>query len=1059
MRIHRLEVAGFGPFRTAQTVDFDHFIDDGIFLITGKTGAGKSSILDAICFALYDAVPRYDGTQTRLRSHHAAPEDPSYVTLDFTAGGNRYRVSRTPEYERAKKSGTGTTKEKPTAELFVWQPDEANGTGTVAGAATGATDIEHWVGLASGPRDVGHELARIVGLTKEQFLQVVLLAQNRFQEFLLARDDERQAVLRSLFGTRRFEQYETALAGRAKDIESRLRTAVDQVREEGRRVVDLLAESVAGGAVNADPKLQTGESDEGLGAGFYGEPANEPSGDPVQRAAGEFDAAPEHPTLEWFEAALSRLGDALVAAEKATTDADAAFAEADHIHREQVETLARQRRRDDARSRLETLTGQADAITADRRRVHEAISAAAVWPQVEARRNAATALEDARASEHAALRAFLAAEEAAKEHQTPAATEVDAAAIAASIDQNAHAIGALEQVVHDELALPELRDELAARQTLRDNAEAAVTKNASRASELPQLIDALGDRVLKTQLSAATHSSATEAVQRVTTALQGASEAAALGPELIAAQQSEGAAASANSAAAAHLDDLHRRRLAGYAGELAAKLKPGERCAVCGSVEHPQPAVTAGEPVTEADLDRAHESLENCRTALDNARAVAKGVEAKLAAALARATGKGADELSAELVEAEADVKRAADAGSELITQQAELTGLKNEQAELGAEAERLRSVRDAALAGFTEMDARLTAIVQRVDRAKKEFESVAERSSALQRALEAARALARALTTRESRHQALAAATQHVDAQLVAHHFSSEESVDAARLDEAERQRLEAAIRDWEQADATARSTLAEPSLADLPETLMDTIPAAERRDQASTARDAAFAHRSMIQERHTQLSTVVTGVRQRLESSAQLTREHDEVQQLAAAVQGGGSNTRRMRLETYVLAGQLEEIVTAANVRLRVMTSGRYSLEHDDSKQYRGVRSGLGLEIIDQHTGRSRATRSLSGGETFLASLALALGLAEVVTNQAGGLTLDTLFVDEGFGSLDADTLDVAMSTLDSLRAGGRTIGLISHVGAMKEQIPAHLRVEVGAQGDSSIRLPDSQ
>ncbi|GAB2459429.1 hypothetical protein GCM10027029_21760 [Conyzicola lurida] len=158
-------------------------------------------------------------------------------------------------------------------------------------------------------------------------------------------------------------------------------------------------------------------------------------------------------------------------------------------------------------------------------------------------------------------------------------------------------------------------------------------------------------------------------------------------------------------------------------------------------------------------------------------------------------------------------------------------------------------------------------------------------------------------------------------------------------------------------------------------------------------------------------------------------------------------------MRLETFVLAAQLEEIVAAANTRLRTMSAGRYSLEHDDALQYRNTKSGLGLAIRDEHTGRTRPTHSLSGGETFLASLALALGLAEVVTNQTGGITLDTLFIDEGFGSLDSETLDIAMSTLDGLREGGRTIGLISHVEAMKEQIPAKLRITVSPRGDSSV------
>jgi exonuclease SbcC len=173
-----------------------------------------------------------------------------------------------------------------------------------------------------------------------------------------------------------------------------------------------------------------------------------------------------------------------------------------------------------------------------------------------------------------------------------------------------------------------------------------------------------------------------------------------------------------------------------------------------------------------------------------------------------------------------------------------------------------------------------------------------------------------------------------------------------------------------------------------------------------------------------------------------------------LADVVRGGGSNALRMRLESYVLAARLEQIVAAANVRLSAMTDGRFTLQHDDGVAYRGARSGLGLEVLDEHTGRPRPVASLSGGETFLASLALALGLAEVVSAEAGGVRLDTLFVDEGFGSLDRRTLDTAMETLDSLRAGGRTVGLISHVEAMQEDIPAGLHVERLPDGSSAVR-----
>ena len=158
-------------------------------------------------------------------------------------------------------------------------------------------------------------------------------------------------------------------------------------------------------------------------------------------------------------------------------------------------------------------------------------------------------------------------------------------------------------------------------------------------------------------------------------------------------------------------------------------------------------------------------------------------------------------------------------------------------------------------------------------------------------------------------------------------------------------------------------------------------------------------------------------------------------------------------MTLESFVLAAELEQVVAAANVRLHAMSDGRYRLVHSDARQARGAASGLGLEVVDAFTGRARPPQSLSGGETFLASLALALGLAHVVTERAGGIQLDTLFVDEGFGSLDAETLEIAMATINTLREGGRLVGLISHVESMTEEIPAHLVVERGSRGPSRV------
>ncbi|WP_268921091.1 SbcC/MukB-like Walker B domain-containing protein, partial [Marisediminicola senii] len=343
--------------------------------------------------------------------------------------------------------------------------------------------------------------------------------------------------------------------------------------------------------------------------------------------------------------------------------------------------------------------------------------------------------------------------------------------------------------------------------------------------------------------------------------------------------------------------------------------------------------------------------------------------------------------------------------------------------------------------------------MTDRVTRARGAHDTVAARVAELQHRLNATQAVADAVGILADRSESAASATVALRESLDEHGFADAAAVVAARLDAPAIAAIERRIRTADDARAAATATLADDDIAALPADPVDAAPTAEALAAAQVARDDAVGRSAALRERVEQLDHLVVSARTRMAASTALMEEYRQVRELSTAIEGGETNEKRMRLETYVLAARLEEIVAAANARLRTMTSGRYSLEHDDSLQFRGVRSGLALAIRDEHSGRSRSTQSLSGGETFLASLALALGLAEVVTNQAGGIRLDTLFVDEGFGSLDSETLEIAMSTLDSLRSGGRTIGLISHVDAMKEQIAAKLRITVNEHGWSEI------
>ncbi|MGB4780292.1 AAA family ATPase, partial [Microbacterium sp.] len=330
MKLHRLELTGFGPFRDTQVVDFDAFDGDGLFLISGRTGAGKSSILDGVSFALYGTVPRYDGVEKRLRSDHSSLTDPTEVRLEFTAGASRWRVTRAPDYERPAKRGGGLTTETARAVL----EELVDGV---------------WVGRAAKPRTVGEALGEVLGLNAQQFQQVILLAQNKFSRFLLAAGDERQTLLRTLFGTRRFEQYRDDLDRRRRDaqrelaaVDTRARTLLDQ------------AERVIG--------------ENGLASEVHG-------ADEVADAGGSMDVAADRSALdlagrrEAADRALQRAEYRIEQASIAQGQTDAAYQAAVAAHTDLVQRAQQSRDRAAARVRLSALEEQEPQVAAVRARL------------------------------------------------------------------------------------------------------------------------------------------------------------------------------------------------------------------------------------------------------------------------------------------------------------------------------------------------------------------------------------------------------------------------------------------------------------------------------------------------------------------------------------------------------------------------------------------------------------------------------------------------------------------------------------------------------------------
>ncbi|MFE9926093.1 AAA family ATPase [Streptomyces sp. NPDC005774] len=990
MRLHRLDLTAFGPFGGSLTVDFDELSAAGLFLLHGPTGAGKTSILDAVCYALYGSVPgaRQSGQGMTLRSDHAAAAVRTEVTLDLTVAGRRLEVTRQPPWQRPKKRGTGTTLDK--AQTWLREYDPA---------------ARSWKDLSRSHQEVGEEVTQLLGMSREQFCQVVLLPQGDFARFLRADAEARGKLLGRLFDTRRFADVEKHLAERRRATEARVRDGDAELLADAHRM-----QQAAGEAMRLDD-LAPGEP--GLAESVLTAAA-------VARSAAR----------EQLAVARCRLS----AAESAQAAADRSLDEArerDRLQRrfaEARERAARLAEGDGARQEAQTLL--------DRSRRAEAVA-----PALELRESADAEHREA-ADAEARTRAVL-----PEAHQ-----EAGAAGLTAAARRAAEELGGLESARRAERRLAELLDERAgldrqerADDDVLDESDAWLTGWEETRSGLQARIESAQEAATRAGELAVQRDPAHKRLNaaRLRDRLAGDTDRAA--------EQAHRAQEQA-LAAKQHWLDLKEQRLAGIAAELAANLTDGEPCTVCGAVEHPAPArKDAGHVDREAEERAlaAHQSAEERRAGHERRLGV---VREALAAAGAEAGDTPTGRLADEVEELERQYVRARDAASVLHSAQEQLRQAEHEH-ERRLTAQREAAVRTAARAGVRDrLDQEQAVLEEELTEARGAADSVAARAAQLE--CYAARFADAADTVRlaEGTAQRLKQADARLADAAFRAGFDTPRAAAEALLDTTTRRALQHRLDAWQQEEAAVSAVLAESDTAAAAQQPPAGLAAAQRTAEdadrrvreAASARDAA-ARRCAELDR---LSVRATASVRRL---APLRDEYDRVARMAGLTAGtSAANERRMRLESYVLAARLEQVAAAATARLHRMSSGRYTLVHSDDRTGRG-RSGLGLHVVDAWTGRERDTATLSGGETFFASLALALGLADVVTDEAGGVRLDTLFIDEGFGSLDDQTLDEVLDVLDSLRERDRSVGIVSHVADLRRRIHAQLAVVKGRSGST--------
>lgn len=1003
MRLHRLTAQAFGPFPGLVEVDFDALGSAGIFLVHGPTGAGKTSLLDAICFALYADVPGARPAGRTLRSDHAPGDATPRVTLELTSGRRRLRVERSPEFRRPKRRGPGETTVPASVALREW----------VAGA---------WEPVSTRADEAGAVLRDALGLGLDQFVKVVLLPQGDFAAFLRATPESRRAVLERLFDVSRFSDVEEWLAGQRRRAASLVAEAQAALALDQTRVDDVLAR---------------------LPDGVLGD-------------LPEWDAV----ALAHESAVLDGVVET-VREHAATALAERDAAEADERRRVAAHDEAA---RHEA-CRAKGLAARAELAALDER----AAELDAVTRQVRAGRRAASVGGDLRALDAATARAVGA--RTALEHAAEQLSLLGRSDLGAARDQAAAALTAAGNFDAELRDAQRLRQEIQAAQDRAERQHEVVAAGGPERAALDTEIDRLTTVLAELRRRSEALSDAPAEQLRA----QGRAEAlrVTLGRRtglddcqaaLAEALARERAAADAVSEARAEWLRLRRAHLDGLAGRLAADLVDGQACPVCGSCRHPQPA-DSGDDVAD-DMVSGAEAAVAARTAgLEQARTRLAGLSERAAILRAGLAGedRGAEDLMGDLAAAEAK-------SAQLETRAAELAGLPAQADRVAAQLEATRGRADVVDRRTQEAAGRLRELASAITRGGDQLAEVSRRHTegcpcatgaaepddvparhtavvaAIERLCDAWRSLGDA--------QDQAASTAHsVRIRLSQCGFASEAEARAAMVPQDTLSALERTLADADRRRVGAETVLTDPDVAravDGPRP--DLVASADQAARAARVRQTAERTHAVAEQCDRDLSRVRAHLTEQIAVVADRLERQEQIARLADTAAGlGTDNTLRMRLSSYVLAARLERVVELANERLRHMGEGRFRLRHTDALAGGGRRSGLGLQVDDLWTGQTRDPATLSGGESFMASLALALGLADGVREEAGGFDVQTLFVDEGFGTLDEDSLEQVLAVLDDLRDGGRAVGVVSHVAELRTRISHQVRVAKTATGST--------
>ena len=1096
MRPLKLTLSAFGPYAGMTELDLAQLGAKGLYLITGDTGAGKTTIFDAITYALYGRASGERRTPETLRSKYAEDSTPTFVELVFSYAGKTYTVYRSPEYLRPAKRGDKMVMQKKEVRLTI--PDER---------------------VVDKPAEVDAEIKQIIGLDQAQFSQIAMIAQGDFYRLIMAGTQKRQEIFREIFKTRYYAALQEKL-GRASNA---LRSQCEAVRSSVQQYIDGIVcaeddlvhfpktEQAKQGEMPFEDIValvnalieQDKQADERCGQQMAQLDEENSAVAKLIGRAGEQDKA--RAGLEENRRAQTQQREKLAAAQAAWEAEQAGLPRQEELRRALTALEAekpRYRELDNISRTLSELTGEITARKTELQKQEDTqqrqSAELAAWKQE------AQPLAQAEVDRERAL--------SAQKEQT-----VRREALSALRDDvqmqahNARQLSAAEKQAREREAEKNALTDTIAQQTAALQADREALRQAAG-------LDADKAKLLSEQEKAQARETALDAIEK----LLNDCKTARLHFETAqnAYKQAQDRAEEANAA----YTQCSRTFLDAQAGILARDLTDGVPCPVCGAMHHPNPAQLPGEAPTEDELRQAERVRDTAQRAASEASQAAgerktalrmreqqmleqlaicveepalETAEAQLAVCRAEAK-KVSDDLAQQFSALET---RLADRAvlNRRIEQQENALGRQNEALDLlrdtitkekdaysrlSGQQEQLEQKLHGQLAELLpdcppeQTAARLAAALNEV---QQRLQDSADVLSAIEQKLARKRLLDTQIPQRE---QEIQAQTQKIGAARAA--LSGAESrkasleeqlaklhktlsfVDAAAAEQQERtlgnelDMLEKAYKAAEKALADSEKTLFE--LRSNEKQLVSLLENGEALDiEALTARAGELTVRRLAlgEERRTLSSRVNTNqnalgkMQKRADELQALEERYRWVKLLAGTANGQLSGKEKITLETYIQMTFFDRILQRANTRLLTMSGGQYELKRRRVAGNHQSQTGLELDVIDHYNGSERSVQSLSGGESFKASLSLALGLSDEIQSAAGGIRLDTMFVDEGFGSLDEESLAQAIRALSDLTEGKRLVGIISHISELREKIDRQIRVTKDKTGGSRVEI----